>query len=102
ADLPEASKEPIDMVETVRRGVELFDKAYIQFETTQPKLIAVLDKTQLTRVITNLVKNSIQAIENHTIEKPFIHVYLEKRDANIRLSVTDNGGGIAEENMDKI
>lgn len=102
ADLPEASKEPIDMVETVRRGVELFDKEYIQFESTEPRLIAILDKTQLTRVITNLVKNSIQAIEYNAIEEPFIHVYLEKSETYIRLTIKDNGGGIAEENMDRI
>lgn len=102
ADLPEASEEPVDIVETVRRGLEVFDKDYIKFESTEQKLIAVFDKTQLTRVITNLVKNSVQAIEYNAIATPLIHVYLEKTQAFIRLSIKDNGGGIREENMDRI
>jgi len=102
ADLPEASKEPVDIVETVRRGLEVFDKDYIKFESTESKLIAVIDKTQLTRVITNLVKNSVQAIEYNAIADPLILVSLEKNEEVVRLSIKDNGGGIREENMDRI
>src|SRR5690625_1653981 len=102
ADLPKASKEKLDIVEAVRRSLEIFDKDYIQFETTEPKLFAIFDKTQLTRVITNLVKNSVQSIEHNEITDPLIHLYLEKTESFLRLSIKDNGGGIEEENMDKI
>lgn len=102
ADLPEPSNKPLDAVEAVRRALELFDKDFIKFDSTEPKLIAIVDKTQLTRVLTNLVKNSLQAIENNNIQNPLVQVYLEKTKGYIRLSIMDNGGGIAEENMEKV
>lgn len=102
AELPKATKQKLDIVESVRRSLEIFDKDYIQFESTELKLLAIFDKTQLTRVITNLVKNSIQSIEQNEVNNPLIHLYLEKTESSIRLSIKDNGGGIKEDNMDKV
>lgn len=102
ADLPESSNKPLDVVEAVRRALELFDKDFIQFHSTEPKLIAILDKTQLTRVITNLVKNSLQAIEYNAVKTPLIQVALERTQDHVHLSIKDNGGGIEEKNMHKI
>src|SRR5699024_6967866 len=102
ANLPEASNEPIDVVAAVKLALDVFDQEYIQFQSSESELVAIVDKTQLTRVITNLVKNSLQAIEDNEVANPLIHLYLEKGDNYIRLTVKDNGGGIAEENFDKI
>lgn len=102
ADLPEASNQSIDVVKAVRLAIDVFDQDFIQFKSTEQEMKAIIDKTQLTRVLTNLIKNSLQAIEYNEIKDPFIHLFLEKNKEYVRLTIEDNGGGIAEENMDKI
>lgn len=102
ADMPKSNDEPIDLVETIRRASELFDEDFIRFETSELKLIKVFDKTQLTRIITNLIKNSIQAIENNDIVSPTVNLLLETTETYIQLTVEDNAGGIDEENIEKV
>jgi signal transduction histidine kinase len=56
-----------------------------------------MDRTQLIRIITNLVKNAIQAIPDEQEEKSII-VAVKKQDNNVNISVKDNGTGIETEN----
>ena len=58
-------------------------------------MYANLDKTQLIRVITNLVKNAIQATENE--ENPIIEVKVSSEENNLIILVSDNGKGISED-----
>jgi signal transduction histidine kinase len=57
-------------------------------------LIANLDKTQLIRVITNLVTNAGQAVED--VEDPKIEVKVISENHAVKITVTDNGKGIEE------
>ena len=43
-------------------AVDIFDENYIHFSSDVEEIIAKLDRTQLIRVVTNLVKNATQAI----------------------------------------
>ena len=51
-------------------------------------------KTQLTRVLVNLLSNAVQAVEN--LERGKIIVSLDWEDPCYRVSVEDNGEGVAE------
>ena len=53
------------------------------------------DREQLQRVLTNLVKNSVQATEG--MARPKIVVTLERREDRCLITVSDNGPGISEE-----
>ncbi|MFN8670697.1 MAG: ATP-binding protein [Candidatus Sericytochromatia bacterium] len=62
-----------------------------------------IQKTKLLNVIINLVKNSIEALENNDINNREINISIDSTKNNLLLiSVFDNGEGIEKENIDKI
>ena len=62
--------------------------------------MAELDKTQLIRVVTNLVKNATQAL--NTVENKKIEVTVSEKKDTIIIVISDNGKGIDDEDKDKI
>lgn len=100
ADMPAQQKETLDVVSTVKLALEIFNEPYVHFIATEEKIIAKLDKTQLVRVVTNLVKNAIQAMPD--IENPRIEVSVYGEDENVKIVVADNGVGIPNEVKDMI
>ena len=77
-----------------------FNEGYIVFPSEKEEIIAKFDRTQLIRVVTNLVKNAIQAISEDQTPKIIVNVFTEKDD--VVITVADNGVGISEENKKKI
>lgn len=101
ASMPTVDKKECDVVPIIRRAVEVFYKKYIHFETNQSTIVGCFDTTQITRIITNLVKNAVQATKEK--EQPFICVRLEELpNERIKITVQDNGVGIPEENKERI
>jgi signal transduction histidine kinase len=60
-----------------------------------------MDRTQLIRIITNLVKNATQAIP-HEEPSPRIDVRVYREENVAKISVKDNGKGISIENKSRI
>lgn len=60
-----------------------------------------MDRAQLIRVITNLVKNAIQAIPENK-EQPLVKVKVSQEQGFAKISVKDNGIGIKEENRHRV
>ena len=100
AEMPVQESELLDVVKITRLGMDIFTEKYIVFEAPNEPLFARLDRTQLIRILTNLVKNAIQACEEVT--EPSIVVSVQKKNEKLCLSVTDNGHGITKEHIDKI
>jgi len=100
ANMPAQQNETLNVIEVVRLSVDIFNEDYISFIADEKEITAKLDRTQLIRVITNLVKNAIQAIPEDREGKIVVNVYSEKD--TIKISIADNGIGIAEENQEKI
>ena len=57
-----------------------------------------VDKLKIQSVISNLVKNAIEAIDGDGK----IYIKLKDKDRNVFLSVTDSGSGIDSENIDDV
>ena len=71
----------------------------IQILTELPdSLIAHVDQTLFMRLLINLISNGIR----YGKDGGFVKVSLEKKEDHIHLQVSDNGIGIAEENLEKI
>ncbi|MDT0555492.1 sensor histidine kinase [Patiriisocius hiemis] len=102
AQMPAQQDETLDVVKITKLALDIFNEGYIYFYSEEKEIIAKFDRTQLIRVITNLVKNSIQAIEQHNVSDPRIEVRVFSEEENVALTVMDNGGGIKEENKDMI
>lgn len=100
AKMPAQKNETLNVVETVRLALDIFNEDYIIFNTEKEKIIATFDRTQLIRVVTNLVKNAIQA--RATTRPPNIVVTVKDSERNVIINVSDNGVGIKEENKAKV
>ena len=100
AEMPAQHNETLDVVQVVKLALDIFNEDYIHFNADQKELIAKLDRTQLIRVVTNLVKNAIQAVPE--VESPRILVSVAADGDYIKICVADNGIGIEESNKEKI
>ena len=100
AKMPTQKKEKIEIISIVKLALDIFNEKAIKYQTNEKELYAFLDKTQLIRIVTNLVKNALQATENE--ENPFINVEIISKGSKIKIVVSDNGKGISEEVKDLI
>ncbi|NVJ88043.1 MAG: GHKL domain-containing protein [Flavobacteriaceae bacterium] len=100
AKMPSQKKEKIDVIKVVRLAVDIFTESYISYQPKEKELFANLDKTQLIRIVTNLVKNAVQAIDNQ--ENPVISVDVYSENSNVIIKVSDNGKGISDDVKDLI
>ena len=100
AKMPTQKKEQLDVISVVKFALDIFSERYIKYYPQEKELHANLDKTQLIRVITNLVKNAIQAV--NVEENPLIEVKVFSEDLNIKITVSDNGKGISDDLKDLI
>ncbi|MTG97507.1 ATP-binding protein [Myroides albus] len=101
ASMPAQKDETINVVKTVKLSLDIFNEPYITFTTTKDEIISKIDQTQLIRIITNLVKNAIQAIPEDTVQ-PSVEVSIEQKANDVIIKVTDNGTGISQENINKV
>jgi hypothetical protein len=102
AKMPAQQDETLDVVNITKLALDIFNEDYIYFFPEKKVIIAKFDRTQLIRVVTNLIKNSIQAIEQKQPIDPRIEVHVTTSESNVEIMVTDNGIGVAPENMDKV
>ena len=99
-NMPAKNDENFNFVPVIKRTLDIFNTDYIHFTYSDSDITAVFDRDQLGRVVTNLVKNAMQATENTPM--PCIEVSLYKDNDSITLKVKDNGIGISETDRDKI
>ena len=95
AKMPTQNKEEIEVISVIKLAIDIFNDECVRFQSEEKELFAFLDKTQLIRVLTNLVKNALQATEE--TENPEIIVDVSSESEFLKISVSDNGKGIANE-----
>lgn len=100
ADMPAQQSEILNVNTVVKLALDIFRERNIAFAKADQEIFAKFDRTQLVRVVTNLVKNAIQASINQ--EEPRIVVSVGEEDEQVKITVMDNGIGISEENKPKI
>ena len=101
AKMPAQKSEILNVAHIVKLALDIFNEHYITFYHDDEEVIAKFDRTQLIRVVTNLVKNCIQAIPEDS-ENPKIEVRVFSESNTVNITVEDNGSGISEENKAKI
>ncbi|SDB62636.1 His Kinase A (phospho-acceptor) domain-containing protein [Flavobacteriaceae bacterium MAR_2010_188] len=102
AEMPAQKNETLNVVQIVKLGLDIFNEDYIVFLADEEEIIAKFDRTQLIRVVTNLVKNGIQAIPTDSETVPTVVVQVSKDIDNVIISVSDNGIGISEDNKSRV
>ncbi|WP_418510507.1 sensor histidine kinase [Corallibacter sp.] len=101
AKMPAQQNESLNVVEISKLAIDIFSEDYIVFVSEKDEIWANFDRTQLIRVITNLVKNGIQAIPDEQENKKIVVSVLET-EKDVVISISDNGTGISEANKTKI
>lgn len=100
AKMPKPQNENLNMVNVVKRAITVFDESYVRFTSDAEEITVLFDRTQLIRIVTNLVKNAIQACENKS--DPEIKVHLYEDDNYAFFEVSDNGEGIRDSYKNRI
>ena len=103
AKMPEARNEKVNLNEMVRSAHDLFrNREDMDIDLMLPidDILVFADKNYLIRVLTNLMKNSLQAIPIDRRGKIWIRLY-RKMDVAI-IEVQDNGSGIPDEMKEKV
>jgi nitrogen fixation/metabolism regulation signal transduction histidine kinase len=101
ASMPAQQNETLNVVDVVELTMDLFNEEYVHFKAEEGEIISKIDRTQLIRIITNLVKNAIQAIPEQQ-ENKAVAVTIKKESNNVIITVADNGMGIATEDFNSI
>ena len=100
ADLPEPKKEQLNVGEVVKSSIELFAGEKIALNLPDEQVYANFDRTQLIRIMTNLIKNAIQSVPKG--KTPIIAVTVSRTEHTVKIGVKDNGLGITIDNQKKI
>ena len=101
ASMPAQQNETLNVVDVVELTLDLFNEDFLVFESDETEIISIMDRTQLIRIITNLVKNAIQAIPEQQAEKSVL-VSVKRTSNEVLILVKDNGVGIEEQNINHI
>ena len=100
AKMPAQQNETLNVPKIVKLALDIFNERNIIFFTEEEEILAIFDRTQLIRVVTNLVKNALQASEENPQQRIEVSVKTDKNYACILIK--DNGSGISEENKTRI
>ena len=95
AKMPTQKRERIEVIGVVKLALDIFNENYITYQHSEKELFANLDKTQLIRIVTNLVKNADQASDNK--ENQIVEVKVASERNQLKITVSDNGKGISDE-----
>lgn len=100
AQMPHPVWEDLNLVDEVKKGLDIFHEPFIQYLPQKEVVMVSFDRIHLTRIVTNLLTNSIQALKN--VEDPQILVRIRDLEDRVILEVEDNGVGISKEDASMI
>ncbi|NEV94520.1 GHKL domain-containing protein [Psychroflexus sp. YR1-1] len=100
AKMPAQQKESLNAVEIIKLALDIFNDNKIRLISEKDNIQIKFDRSQLIRIITNLVKNAIQATEH--LESPLITVSIFTSEDDVIITVEDNGVGVPEEMQERI
>ncbi len=100
AKMPTRKDEEFNVIPVIKNSLEIFDDQYIQFSYNKNYIPLKMDKSQLDRVMNNLVKNAFQATPSD--RAPEIEVQVTEQPGEVIITIKDNGSGIPPNLQEKI
>ena len=96
--MPSLKLEKIELVSIIHDTINLFsdESIEIKFDSHWNEIYSEADKSQFTRMLINLIRNSIQA------HSTVISIKLKKENSIVEIFLIDNGKGIPVESQPKI
>lgn len=109
ARMPVSVKKKEDIIEVCEDALILQQEAHpevtFDFIAAEPAINAHFDRSQITQVMTNLLQNALDSIQERQQENPApgrIKVIVEYKDDNILIAIEDNGTGLPEKVKDQV
>ncbi len=104
---PDKTKKTFSIKECIYHSKQLvshmLEKYKIQMDINIKKDITILGyKNELSHVCLNILNNAIDALKTSKVKDKKILIIVKKEKKDIIISIIDNGGGIKEENLEKI
>jgi nitrogen fixation/metabolism regulation signal transduction histidine kinase len=105
ANAPEITQVSSSLNALINKAASLFDnqenlRINLDLSGDLPKL--QLDKDAISRVLINLIKNSIEAKKNKTTLNILIKSRLKSKDGVVRLTIIDDGNGFPKDIIDQV
>lgn len=102
AKMPIPLSERLDVADVLKKATRLFSAEEVEICANIPRNPVWIegDKNLLGRIFNNLILNAIQSVPEE--RKAELEVELELTSTRARISVADNGAGIAEDIKEKI
>lgn len=99
AKMPEPQCEQLDLNQLLTTVHSLFEtqedpNLHVECQTPEHPVFVFADRSQLTRVLTNLVKNALQSIPDG--REGYVRIALNTSENQAQICVSDNGAGIPE------
>lgn len=98
--MPVRKDEEIEITKEIRTALDIFDNDLIALKISEQPIFINFDSGYLIRVMTNLIKNALQAIPVGV--KPEIIINIKKEFNRVVVEIIDNGTGISDEMIDKL
>lgn len=98
--LPEKNNEVFNLKDEVMNIVQIFHEDDIKISSSRSDILINMDKIYLNRIIVNLITNAKQAKSDDRALR--IHIKIEQINRKVKISVQDNGIGIAEDMYERI
>ena len=110
ARMPKPVFKRINLLNIIKDNVfllkEIDSSIKIELTHSENEYLFTCDSEQISRVFFNLVKNSIESIQEKSSKSPDftkkIDIVIENKNDYINLIITDNGLGFSEENLNNI
>jgi nitrogen fixation/metabolism regulation signal transduction histidine kinase len=92
--------EVIEINSSLKLALDIFKGENISFKPTSSEIYVQIDRAQLIRLVTNLIKNALQAIES--AKNPLIEIEVKEDKDFAIVYVIDNGVGVPKDIIDRI
>ena len=110
ARMPKPVMKKINLLNIITENIRLLNQIDTSIKINclnhEKEYFFVCDGEQINRVFFNLVKNSIESIQEKASKNPDfskkIDIVIENKNGYITLTITDNGEGFSEENLSNI
>ena len=100
ASLGEEKKEVFCLKDELIRIIDLYKESGIKYYQPNFKCLVNIDRSHLTRILNNIIKNAIEAIPKERVKK--ISITLSSKKNNWEICIQDNGTGIPHDLQAKI
>lgn len=105
ARMPEPKIQEEDLVDLCKQALQLQIQAYphITFKFSGPaNFLWNCDSQQISQLLTNILQNAVNAVEENKVLKPLISLQLLLGDQHFYMIIEDNGPGFEKENRKRL